>query len=107
MLPNMELSGASRKWRLLGVKRFYFPVLELVTEEDIEKKKNSKNPKKLQRKRFHQGEQKRDDTRFILTTNKYDEFSLWKNLLLCVLQLSHARCDRFHGSNFEINEISF
>lgn len=76
MLPNMELSGASRKWRLLGVKRFYFPVLELVTEEDIEKKKNSKNPKKLQRKRFHQGEQKRDDTRFILTTNKYDEFSL-------------------------------
>ena len=60
---------------VVEVKRLYFPVLELVTEEDIEKTKNSQNPKKLQRKRFHQGEQRRDDTKFNLTPNKYGEFS--------------------------------
>ena len=60
---------------LAVVKKLYFPVLELVTEEDTEKKKSSKNPKKLQSKRFHQGKQKRDDTKCILTFNKYGEFS--------------------------------
>ena len=53
---------------LVVVKKLYFPVLELVTEEDTEKKKSSKNPKKLQRKRFHQGGQKRDDTKMYFDT---------------------------------------
>ena len=61
--------------KLAAVKKLYFLVLELVTEEDTKKKKSSKNPKKLQRKSFHQGEQKRDDTKRILTFNKYGEFS--------------------------------
>lgn len=85
---------------LVVVKKLYFPVSELVTDEDTEKKKSSKTPKKLQRKRFHQGEQKRDDTNYILTLNKYSEFSPGKNWLLCYLQLSHTRCDSFHGSKF-------